>query len=51
MAEPTIEKYKNCVYFGEAIKKNQHYQGIVYYFSGEIYYGELYNNHKSGYGV
>lgn len=39
LLEPKIEKYKNCVYFGQPIRKNQIYEGIVYYYSGVVYFG------------
>lgn len=51
VVEPKVEKYKNCVYFGQPIRKNQIYEGMVYYYCGIIYYGELYNNQKHGFGV
>lgn len=40
---PKIEKYTDCVYFGDMSKKNQVHEGMIYYYSGDIYYGELCN--------
>lgn len=51
LAEPKIEKYKNCVYFGQPIRKNQIYEGIIYYYSGVVYFGELFNSQRHGMGV
>lgn len=51
LPEPKIEKYRNCVYFGQPIRKNQIYEGIVYYYSGVVYFGELLNSQRQGVGV
>lgn len=51
LPEPKVEKYKNCVYFGQPIRKNQIYEGIVYYYSGAVYFGELFNSQRNGLGV
>ena len=51
LPEPKVEKYKNCVYFGQPIRKNQIYEGIVYYYSGAVYFGELFNSQRNGFGV
>ena len=48
--DPTIHKYKNCIYFGEKSIKTIHV-GIIYYFKQKIYYGELFNGIKHGQGV
>lgn len=50
ITNPTIKKYKNCVYFG-SLPTNNLYEGIIYYFDHKIYYGELTNGNKNGYGV
>jgi hypothetical protein len=39
------------VYFGQPIKKHLLYEGIVYYYCGIVYFGELFNNQKHGMGV
>ena len=36
--DPMIQKFKNCVYFGQKQVKTV-YQGMIYYFGGKIYYG------------
>jgi len=48
---PIIMKFKNCVYFGERKSEGCCYQGIIYYFSGKLYYGEFLNSIKHGHGV
>jgi hypothetical protein len=51
LPEPKIERYKNCVFYGQPIRKNQIYEGIVYYYSGVVYFGELFNSQRNGVGV
>ena len=48
---PAIKKFKNCVYFGYPIQKQDKYQGFLYFYDGKIYYGEFLNGFKHGLGV
>lgn len=49
-ANPTIKKYKNCVYMGGQQSASA-YEGIIYYFDCKLYYGQLLKGAKHGYGV
>ena len=51
MANPTIQKYSNCIYFGDEVKEKSSYQGMLYFFDDIMYYGQLYHNDKHGTGV
>ena len=44
-------KYKNCVYFGESFAKNKLSEGVIYFFCGVIYMGQLYGSQRHGKGV
>lgn len=50
---PLIKKYKNCLYFGESMKRNDiKYEGFLVFFNeGKVYYGELIKEKKNGQGV
>lgn len=49
---PLIKQYRNCVYFGEQVKKDQIHQGFLIFFqSKRVYYGEMVNEKKHGKGT
>jgi len=49
--DPSIKKYKNCIYFGHSIEKESLYEGFLYFYDNKIYYGSFMNGYKHGLGV
>lgn len=48
---PSIKKFKNCIYYGFTICKDELYEGFLYFYDARVYYGEFLNGLKHGLGV
>jgi hypothetical protein len=48
---PTIKKFKNCIYYGFAIAKDEPYEGFLYFYDSRVYFGKFLNGLKHGLGV
>lgn len=36
---PTIKKFKNCIYYGFPIKRDELYEGFLYFYDEKVYFG------------
>lgn len=48
---PSIKKFKNCVYYGFGIVRDEPYEGFLYFYDNRVYYGQFLNGLKHGLGV